>query len=385
MIRRRATSSSATPTSLARQRRPVPPRLSLREKLGWVLAFLVLGGALLWLLWPVFSLLFGSAALAYVMSPVVRRMERAGRSRTAAVLALFIAGLVGVAVLALIVIPAIANQFAELSGNVEGYLARASEAVGPAAVWVETQTGVHIPVDMPTLKAEIPRWIESLSPDARASIQGFLSGLFTSGMGFVIGMVNLLLVPVFTFYLLRDWDGLMAAALDLVPPRYRDAVARVGGAVDGRLGAFVRGQITLCLALGVLYSIGLWIADIDLAFVVGMTAGILFIIPYFGPAVGLVLGLLLAFLKYGVDAHLLYVIGVFMGVQGLEGWLLTPVLVGDKVGLHPMVVMVALIVGGSLLGLWGMLLAIPIAATLDVLLSEWLTMYRGSAMFRGQR
>lgn len=387
MIRRRAHSSSGAPTGRPRVARPAPRAapLSLREKLGWGLTFLLVGGGLLWLLWPVFSLLFGSAALAYVLSPLVRRFEAHSRSRTLGVLGLFGAILLIVALAALLVIPAIAGQFAELSGNVQGYLERAAASVGPAAAWLEARSGVHIPVDLPALQAELPGWITKLSPDARASIQGFLGGLFSSGMGFLVGLVNLLLVPVFTFYLLRDWDDLLAGAASLIPPRHRPRVLRLAGEVDARLGAFVRGQITLCLALGVLYSLGLWLAEVDLAFVVGMTAGILFIIPYFGPAVGLILALLLAFLKYGLDAHLAYVVGVFLGVQALEGWLLTPVLVGDKVGLHPMVVMVALIVGGSLLGLWGMLLAIPLAAVAHVLLTEWIALYRGSAVFAGRR
>ncbi len=387
MIRRRAHSSSGAPAGRPRARRAVVAQepLSLRDKLLWALMFLVVGGALLWVLWPVLSLLLGSAGLAYVLSPLVRRFEARGRSRTVGVLALFAAGLTLATLFALIVIPAVANQFAELSGNVQGYLQRASAAIGPAATWVEAKTGVHVPVDLPALQSELPGWISKLSPDARATIQEFLSGLFTSGMGFVIAIVNLLLVPVFTFYLLRDWEVLLAGASSLIPPRHRERVTRIAGEVDARLSAFVRGQITLCLALGVLYSLGLWLAEIDLAFVVGMTAGILFIIPYFGPAVGLVLALSLAFLKYGVDAHLAYVLGVFFGVQGLEGWVLTPVLVGDKVGLHPMVVMVALIVGGSLMGLWGMLLAIPLAATADVLLREWVSLYRGSAVFAGRK
>lgn len=391
MIRRIANSSSGAPRGRPRPRPPQPAEqqragepLTMREKLGWLLTFLVVGCGLLWVLWPVFSLLFGSAALAYVLSPLVRRMEARGRSRTTSVLALFTTGAAGVLAFGLLLVPAIAEQFSVLSGNVQDYLQRAASAIGPAVQWVERHSDVHIPVDLPALQAEVPGWISKLSPDARSAIQSFLSGLFTSSMGFVLGVVNLLLVPVFTFYLLRDWEDLMSGLGSLIPLRHRARVTRIASEVDGRLSAFVQGQITLCLALGLLYSVGLWVAQIDLPFVIGMTAGILFIIPYFGPAVGLVLSLLLALLKYGVDAHLAYVLMVFFGVQGLEGWLLTPVLVGDKVGLHPMVVMVALIVGGSLLGLWGMVLAIPLAAVADVLLREWITLYRGSAMFQGR-
>ncbi len=384
MIRRRATSQSGAPTGRLKPRPPVAPALTLREKLFWAAAILVVGGVLASLLWPVFSLLFASAALAYILSPLVHRLAARGYSRTGGALVLFGFGAVAVTLTALIVIPAVANQFSELSGNVQGYLNRASAAIGPAAAWVEARADVHIPLDLSALQEQLPGWITQLSPDARQSIQGWLSGLFTSGLGFLTGLLDVMLLPLFTFYLLRDWDQIMAWCRDLVPPRQRERAMRIAGEVDDRLSAFVQGQISLCLLLGVLYSVGLWVANIDLAFVVGMTAGILFIIPYFGPAVGLVLSLLLAFLKFGIDPHLLYVLGVFFGVQAAEGWVLTPVLVGDKVGLHPMVVMIALLVGGSLMGLWGMLLAIPATAILHVLLSEVVSLYRASAFYEGE-
>lgn len=387
MIRRGAHSSSATPTGrprLARAVMAVRP-LTTREKLGWTLTFLVVGGLALWLLWPVFSLLFASMVFAWLCSGPVRRLEARGLSRTAGTALVFGGFVLTVATAMLIVIPAVAQQISELSGNVDTYLQRAAQAVGPAAAWIHKRTGVHVPVNLSALQAELPGWLAKLSPDARQSIQDFLSGLFTSGMGFVLGLANLLLVPVFTFYLTRDWELLMGAATSLIPPRQRPRVLRLASEVDARLTAFVRGQITLCVILGVLYSLGLWIADIDLAFIVGMTAGLLFIIPYFGPAVGVLLSLVLSLLKYGIDAHLLYVLGVFVGVQSVEGWVLTPNLVGDKVGLHPMVVMVALLVGGGLLGLWGVLLAIPISATIFVLLEEGLRVYKDSAFFQAGR
>ena len=385
MIRRRAHSSAGAPTGRPRRpQRQVAP-LSLREKLGWALAFLAVGTALLWLLWPVFSLLFASLALAYVLSPLVRRLETRGLSRATGVGLLFAVGLLGLVILALVVIPAVALQFQELSVNVQGYLARAASGVEPAAAWVETRTGVHIPVDWEGLQAEVPNWLSQLSPDARKGIQGALAGLFQSGLSFATGLLNLLLLPLFTFYLLEGWDNLLARARDLIPPRHRATVVTLAAEIDGRLSAFVRGQITVALTLGVLYSLGLWLARVDLAFVVGMTAGILFIIPYLGPAVGLLLSLLLAFLKYGLDIHLVYVLAVFGVVQLLEGSVLTPKIVGDKVGLHPMVVMIALIAGGSLLGLWGMMLGIPLTAALAVLLAHGLAMYGQSPFYKGER
>ncbi len=158
----------------------------------------------------------------------------------------------------------------------------------------------------------------------------------------------------------------------------------MAGEVDARLGAFVRGQITVCIILGVMYSTGLWLSGIDLAVVIGLLSGALFIIPYLGTIVGIVLATTLCLMKYGVDAHLVYVALTFAISQGIEGWVLTPRIVGQKVRLHPLVVMMALLVGSSLGGIWGMLLAIPVTATLNVVGIEWLEAYRASHVFHGE-
>jgi predicted PurR-regulated permease PerM len=195
--------------------------------------------------------------------------------------------------------------------------------------------------------------------------------------------MNLALLPIFSFYLLSEWDRLVAFVGTLVPNRQRARTIRLAKAVDDRLAAFVRGQITVCVVLAILYSLGLWLSGIDLAFTVGMLAGALFVVPYLGTVVGAALGTILCLMKFGVDIHLLYVALAFAIPQFIESWYLTPKIVGDKVGLHPLVVMIALLAGGSLAGIWGMLLAIPLTAILDVLAREGLTIYRSSSAFNG--
>jgi predicted PurR-regulated permease PerM len=227
----------------------------------------------------------------------------------------------------------------------------------------------------------LPDLVKKISPDARAAIQGYLTGAFSSGLGLVLKIFNLALLPIFTFFLLRDWDRLIASVDDLVPPRYRVTVRRVAREVDLRLGGFVQGQITVALVLAVLYSIGLRIVGIDLAYLVGISAGLLFVVPYLGTVLGIVISVVLSILKFGFDGHLIGVAAAFAIPQAIEGWFLTPRIMGNKVGLHPMVIMVALIVGGNLMGVWGMLVAIPVTATIFVLLSEWLARYRSSRVF----
>ena len=155
--------------------------------------------------------------------------------------------------------------------------------------------------------------------------------------------------------------------------------------VDLRLNAFVRGQIKVCLALSVLYTIGLLIIGIDLAIPIGIISGLLFIIPYLGPVVGLFLSCLLALINFGISWHIIGVLAVFGLSQMLEGYILTPKLIGDSVGLSPLVVMISLLVGASLLGIWGMFLAIPVTAVLSVFAAEWLEHYKSSALFTEEK
>ena len=194
-------------------------------------------------------------------------------------------------------------------------------------------------------------------------MSGLAEGLLTQGIGILNAILNLTLLPVFVYYLIKEWDRLVAAIDDLVPQAVRPRVRRVALEVDRRLSAFVRGQLTVSAIMALLYSIGLLLVGIDLAIPVGIMSGALFVVPYLGTAVGIVFGLILALMKYGFGIQLVWVLVVFGVVQFIEGYLLTPRIVGDSVGLHPLVVMVALIVGGSLLGIWGMLLAIPITVS----------------------
>jgi predicted PurR-regulated permease PerM len=237
---------------------------------------------------------------------------------------------------------------------------------------------------MEAISTEVPRLLESLSPDSRETLQGWVTHALSGSVGFLLQLLNLALLPIFAFYIVRDWDHATAWFHDKIPHRLRGTVVPLLAEIDERLSAFLRGQLTVCCVLAVLYSAGLWsVARIDLAVVVGVTSGLLFIVPYLGTAFGICAGTLLALLKFGIGVQVLYVWAVFGVVQLIEGWFLTPVVVGDKVGLHPLVVMVALLAGANLLGIWGMLFAIPVAATLSVLLTAGLAHYRKSGFFLG--
>ena len=402
MIRRRTTSLTGAPRGRARPVRvaapspvessapaaaspPLPwsaPSSAWPRRLAWGAGFSLIGGLLLWLLWPVLAILVAAAAIAYLLDPLVDRFERRGMSRELGIGALLMLGVLAGAVVMLLMVPPFVRKLGEIGIVLADFFATIDQRLLPAAAWIELNTGRSVPLDLTQLQAQVPQLIEEGLPKIQATATKVFQGLFTQGMGLISAILNLTLLPLFAFYLLRDWDRLIDMLHQLVPPVLRPRVVRVAREVDGRLAAFVRGQLMVCAALGVLYSLGLWVAGIDLPFTVGMLAGALFIVPYLGTLVGVVLATLLALVEYGVDIHLLWVALVFGGAQAVEGYLLTPKIVGDKVGLHPLVVIIALLVGGSLLGIWGMLLAIPITATLSVLGAEWLDLYRNSAVFR---
>ncbi len=368
----------------------------------WVLLI----GLALYLLRSVFAVLFASVAIAWLFDPLIDRYERGGHKRETGIGFLFFVLAFGSLAAVLVLSQAVAGEFHDLSANLVKYTDGLREGLVSAEAWVATNLGLEGALDtdaiFSALRDQLTGQVDPAASDAAGPIaddqsiedavksavptvgklvgQG-LKGVLAGGLGIVVTLLNLLLVPVFTFYLLRDWDRAIAGVDALIPGPQKPLVRRLATEIDSRLQAFVRGQLTVCLVLGVLYSIGLLVIGIDLAIAVGMVSGLLFIVPYLGTAVGIVVASALAVLAYGLDWHVVGVLGVYGGVQLVEGMVLTPGIVGDKVGLHPLVVMIALLVGGNLFGIAGMLLAIPVTAAAQVLLREWIVAYRASDAF----
>lgn len=383
MMRRTPSSMAGAPTGRPRRAPPRKTGPSLSEQLAWMGMFLAVLCGLIWVLWPIFSILIAAATAAYLLDPMADKLEARGYKRDVGIGLIFACFALLISLFLFVMLPLMAAQFIELSANVRGYVDNLAQLVGPARLFIEEQTGHTIPLDIEELKAGLPDLVRELSPNARTRIQDLIRQVFASSLGVFTTIINLALLPVFTFYLLSEWDKMVGFVRGLVPVQHQPRVNRLAGAVDERLAAFVRGQLTVCAVLAVLYSLGLWAAGVDMAFAVGMLSGALFVVPYLGTVVGVLLGSVLCIMKYGVDIHLVYVALAFGVPQFIESWYLTPKVVGDKVGLHPLVVMIALLAGGGLAGIWGMLLAIPLTAVLDVLAREGLALYRGSSSFRG--
>ena len=397
MIRRRPSSTRAGPRPRPRRRSVERVRLlTWRERIFWFACGLLVLGGLVYLLRSIFAMLFASIVFAYLLDPLVDRFEARGYRREVGIGVVFTGILALLTFAVLIVVPSVAKEFVELSENVGPYLDELSVRLVAWQGVAEAQLGRPIPLTAEALLHEfelalaqdhgddgVATLVKDAAPDVGGRIAGVLQTALSGGMTFVVGVLNLALLPIFTFYLLRDWDKIVASIDDIIPPRNRPTIRRLASEIDDRLASFVRGQSIVAASLGVMYSTGLLLVGIDLPIVVGMTAGLLGLIPYLGNVVGIVLASILAILKFGLDWHLPGVWAVFMVSQGIEGFILTPNIVGDKVGLHPFVVMLALLVGGNLFGIWGMLFAIPVTAAAQVLLGEWYGRYKASLYFGG--
>ena len=350
-------------------------------RIPWILSVTLVVLFVFWLLKPVFALLAASAGIAYICDPLIDRLEKRGFSRSTAIGLFFSFVAIGVVLFFLILIPPLFKQVNQFSSDIARLLEHTDQHIQTINKYISSWTGSTITLDISHLKTSIPEWIANLSPDLQKKTLSLASGLLTQGLGLLSTILNLLLLPIFTFYLLRDWDILVEKLNNLIPYSYRAQIHKNLSEVNIRLNAFVRGQIKICIYLSILYAIGLLIVGIDLAIPIGVLSGLLFIVPYLGTAFGIVTSLLLALIDFGFSWQAIGVVVVFIVVQLIEGYYLTPKIIGESVGLSPLVVMIALLVGASLMGIWGMFLAIPITAVLSVIGTDWLTRYRKSRLF----
>lgn len=337
---------------------------------------LVLGG-LLYLLAPVLTPFAAAALFAYLGDPLVDRLEARKLSRGAAVSIVFLLMTLAVVGAVLLLIPMLRTQMVAFGEKLPVFAAWVQNTALP---WVEAQTGFgldHLRTeDLVALAKDY--WQEA--GKAAGQIFGHLSRSSMAVLGF---LANLALIPVVSFYLLRDWDLLVDRVRALLPRSVEPTVVQLAREADSVLGSFLRGQLSVMLSLGVIYSVGLWLVGIDLALLIGMLAGLVSFVPYLGMIIGLGAALIAALVQHGDLFHIVLVCAVFGAGQTIESFVLTPWLVGDKIGMHPVAVIFAIMAGGQLFGFLGVLLALPVAAVVMVVL-RWLhARYTESSLYGG--
>jgi len=343
------------------------------NKVIWV-ALLVVISVLLYLLAPILMPFISAAILAYIADPLADKLEKK-MPRTLAVSVVFIVLSLFAILILLIILPLLERQIVLLTEKIPLYINSAREFIVP---WLKERFGS----DMAVFDSNLFNLTLS---DYWKQAGGIVAKIFTSvsHSGFVLfgWVANFLLMLVVTFYLLRDWDSLVAKVHALIPRKNEKSVSLIVKESDEVLGAFLRGQMLVMLVLALVYTVGLKIVGLDMALLIGGMAGVVSFVPYLGFIVGIVVAGIAALMQFQDVIHLIYVVIVFMIGQMLEGMLLTPWLVGDRIGLHPVAVIFAVLAGGQLFGFVGVLLALPVAAIIAVALRHAHDRYTESELY----
>lgn len=346
------------------------------QALPW-LALLAGAASVLWLLSPILLPFALGAVLAYLSNPLVEALEKRKIPRTwGALLVIALQALILI-LLVLLIVPLVWREGSLLISRLPAILDLLQEKAVP---WVNSSFGVSLQMDASIVRS----WLTENWDSTSTVLRNLASKAGTGGAQALGWFVNLLLVPVVVFYLLAAWPVFINRIERLIPRPWHDSSMRVIREIDCVLGEFVRGQLAVMLALAVFYSIGLWIAGISFWAPVGIVTGLLVVIPYVGYGLGLVLALLVATLQFAGWPPIVGVLIVYGVGQLVESFLLTPFLVGERIGLHPLAAIFALMAFGQLFGFTGILVALPVCAALVVGLRELRSEYYASEFYQGR-
>lgn len=347
-----------------------------RQVMFWTAALAVLI-AILWLLSGVLLPFVAGMALAYLLDPIAHRAERLGIGRALSALIVVTVVIVALVVVAMIVTPILSDQLTAFVDNLPGYLARLQALVSdPSRPWLAKLFGGQL--------SDSSKSVSSLVTESSGFVATFLASLWSGGRAVFSVLSLLVITPVVAFYLICDWDIVVETVDGWIPLPYRDTVRGLARDIDNAIAGFVRGQAVICLILAAFYAIGLTLTGLNFGFLIGLMTGLLSFIPFVGALTGFLVAAIVAIAQFWPEwVPIAMVVLVFLIGQALEGYVLSPNLVGAKVGLHPVWMMFALIAFGYLFGFVGLLIAIPLAATIGVLIRFALRKYVESPIYTG--
>jgi predicted PurR-regulated permease PerM len=340
---------------------------------GALVAFLIL----LWLLRDVMLPFVAGLAVAYFLDPVADRLERLRLPRWAAVSTILLAFVLGFILAILLFLPVLSDQLAGLREKLPVYAASIERIVRDlSGGWLGQLVGDRLP--------EIEKSLSQFLGQGASIAAGFLTSVWTGGQA-LLSFVSLLVVtPVVAFYILLDWDRMIAKVDAWLPRQHLTTIRMIARDIDSAIAGFVRGQASVCLLLGLFYAVGLSLVGLSFGFLIGMVTGLISFIPFVGSILGFVVSVGVALVQVWPDWQLPVVVAVIFAVgQFIEGNILSPRLVGGSVGLHPVWLMFALFAAGSLFGFLGLLVAVPVAAAIAVLVRFALDRYLSSPLYTG--
>jgi predicted PurR-regulated permease PerM len=351
-------------------------RPELSHVVFWAVAFTV-AIALVAYLSDVLLPFAAGAAIAYFLNPLAGALQRVGLGRTLA--SLLIIGLAGVALTAAIVflLPLAADQLRRFAESLPGDLER-------LRLWTESLAAEHLGASFPKFKASLERTLAELAQSSTGLLSDVAKAIWSQGQSLLTLASLVLVTPVVAFYLLRDWPRVIQQIDGWLPMHHAATIRRLASEVDSAVGAFIRGQGTICLILGIYYAVALTVIGLRYGLLIGAATGLMAFVPMVGWTLGLVISLGVALSQAWPETTLaLQVLGVFVAAMALDSGLLSPLIVGQKVGLHPVGLMLALFVFSALFGLLGTLVAVPVAAALAVLVRFARDRYLESSIYLG--
>lgn len=349
--------------------------LSTNAQAGFWVGFFALFIGFIWIFNSILTPFILGIIIAYLLDPVMRRFSIKGVPRWASALAILTLFFGTLGLLFILVAPLAVRQMQMLIEQTPTYIQNLMEYFGPYLGWIEDRMG-------PDYINQIGEYLKG-NADKLMGVTGGIVGGVAAGGKFVVGAATTMaLTPLVAFFMMKEWPGIVKWVESLYPRQHAALIRNLLKQIDTKVAGFIRGQITVAFTLGVIYAIALSIAGLNYGFLIGLGAGIFSIIPLVGSTLGLVVGIVVAWFQTGDLVYTGIIAAIFMAGQFIEGNFLAPKMVGDSVGLHPLWVMFALLAGGSLFGIVGMLLAVPVASVISVLLGFAIDQYKASALYQ---
>jgi len=351
--------------------------MTFERQVAFWLAALAIVILLLWLLSGVLLPFVAGAGIAYLLTPVTDRIERSGVNRLAAALSIITVVVMAIVLLILLVVPIVGGQLSSFIDNIPGYVTRLQSLLSdPSRPWLQKLLGASFSADksLGDLVSQGVGWLTT-----------FANSLWSGGRALVSLFSLVVVTPVVAFYLIFDWHRMIANVDNWIPLQHRETVRQLAREVDAAIAGFVRGQTAVCLILGSFYAVALTLSGLNFGLLIGLISGVITFIPYVGSMTGLTLALAVAVAQFWPNwGSILVVLGIFLVGQFVEGNVLAPKLVGHSVGLHPIWIIFALLAFGYLFGFVGLMVAVPLAATIGVLARFALARYRASSLYTGE-
>ncbi len=352
------------------------PVLARQQTWVWF-SIAVAAAGLVYLLSPILAPFLFAGILAYILDPLVEKLTGRHLRRSFAVVLVLLLVLGLIVALALVIVPLFYKELQILAGRMPAFFTWINQELGP---WLKRHYGIDLQLDFDSIK----RMLSGLLAGQKGLVPQVLGSLKVGGLAVVGFVANVLLVPVVLFYLLRDWNALLARVDAMIPRRLHTRVRTIVGEIDAVLAEFLRGEMVVIVVMSLYYVFALWLAHLEFALPIGVITGVLVFIPYVGALTGFALGTIAALMQFDHFTGVVWVWLAFGIGQSLEGMVVTPLLVGERIGLHPIAVIFALLAFGQLFGFFGILLALPASAALLVGLRHMKRAYLTSALYGDQ-